>query len=268
MSNDLFLRLAELDAAPRRGLSDTETDRRDVLLLSVMEDTEQPARKPAGATSRRPVARRIVFTAGIGLVASVTVLGIYGDELLGRADQGPLSSAELASWDSNATALSPSTPEGAAAKKLCLGTSAEGAGKDTAAVISNADIRGSVASMIITRGADTQYCLAGSDGSAFLMAVDGVAARVADEAITVDSLGAGGSGSSRLNYALGSVGPDVAKVTVKDSGRSVNATVQDGRWTAWWPGGNPDGLLTGTVTLTLTNGTTRTVPAETVVDGS
>lgn len=68
---------------------------------------------------------------------------------------------------------------------------------------------------------------------------------------------------SSLN-AADAVGSDVEKVTVRDHGHTVQATVQDGRWTAWWPDGNPDGLLTGTVTLTLTlrDGTTRTVDAD------
>ena len=40
-------------------------------------------------------------------------------------------------------------------------------------------------------------------------------------------------------------------------GRTVTATVGDGRWTAWWPGATAPGALRADVTTT--SGTTTTV---------
>ncbi|MFG2029395.1 hypothetical protein [Streptomyces sp. NPDC048825] len=43
----------------------------------------------------------------------------------------------------------------------------------------NADIRGDVASMVITRSGDAAYCLAGSDSKGVAMGVSPVGARLA-----------------------------------------------------------------------------------------
>ncbi|WP_329248506.1 hypothetical protein OG223_16375 [Streptomyces sp. NBC_01478] len=124
-------------------------------------------------------------------------------------------------------------------------------------MISNADLRGQVASMIVTRGDRSAYCLAGSDG--------GVAKGLSpvreqpDGHIEVDTLGAPGSGDEELNYVVGWAGSDVEGITARDHGHTTEATIQDGRFTAWWPHGDPDGLLTGTFTLRLADGSTHTV---------
>lgn len=257
MNNDLLSRLADLDAAPRTELSAAELDRKQQLLRTVLEDTGQPVRT-AGAPFRRPLLRRVAFTAAGGLAAAAAVLAATGI-LPGSQSSGPLSSAQLASWTATPAGLDSSSRNGGAAEKWCLDASKGGQDDSAPAKISNADIRGSVASMVVTRAGATTYCLAGSDGSGVSMALDTVAAGAAADAVTLDTLGARGSDSGQFNYALGSVGADVREVTVRDSGQTVQATVQDGRWTAWWPDGNPDGLLTGTLTLTLADGTTRTV---------
>jgi hypothetical protein len=58
----------------------------------------------------------------------------------------------------------------------------------------------------------------------------------------------------------GAVGPDVAAVTLHAAGRTVQASVADGRYVAWWPGpamssdGNTDPRVIITYDLTLRSG--------------
>lgn len=98
-------------------------------------------------------------------------------------------------------------------RRQCLdATDLNGTGADP--VISNADLRGKVASMVVTRGDVSAYCLAGSDG-----------------------------GDEELNSVVGWAGSDVEGITVRDHGHTIEATIQGGRFTAWWPDGDPDGTL-------------------------
>ncbi|MGQ4436572.1 MULTISPECIES: hypothetical protein [unclassified Streptomyces] len=53
-------------------------------------------------------------------------------------------------------------------------------------------------------------------------------------------------------------------ITSKERGHTTEATIEVGRFTAWWPNGDPDGALTGTVTLHLADGSTRTVQGDTL----
>ncbi|MFF3817332.1 hypothetical protein ACFYYD_12080 [Streptomyces bluensis] len=262
MNNDLLSRLAELDAAPRTEPSAAEIDREERLLRTVLSDTGRPVRS-AGAAFRRPLVRRFAFTAIGGALAAgaaVVAVAVAGGGLLGNGS-GPLSSAELATWTSTPHRLNTADGKGSGAEKRCLDLTKGTSGTGTPARISNADIRGSVASMIVTRGGDAAWCLTGSDGSGAMMAVSPVVELPADQ-IDLDTLGAWGSGSGQVNYALGSVGSDVREITVRDHGQTVQAMVQEGRWTAWWPKGDPDGMITGTLTLTLKDGSTRTVDGD------
>lgn len=254
MTDRLLSRLAELDAAPRTEPTTADFDREERLLMTVLNDNQRPARS-IGIAFRRPLVRRTVFTLGGGLAAGLAFVAVTGG-LPGFRDAGPLSSSELATWTSTASELNASAHNDSAAEKWCL-ESTKDQGGSASPKVTNADVRGSVASMVITRGDDASYCLAGSDGGVS-MVIDPVAKAPAD-GITLDTLGARGNDSAEFNYALGSVGSDVKNIVVRDHGRTVTATVQDGRWTAWWPDGSPDGLISGNITLTLTDGTTRTV---------
>ncbi|WP_200308572.1 hypothetical protein [Streptomyces adelaidensis] len=255
-TDTLLSRLAPLDAAPRTERTAAETDREETLLRTILADTE-PARRSVRPASRAPLVRRVSFTLAGALAAGLAVLTATGGlSGLPFGSQGPLSSAELASWTGTPSSLGSAGEEGAAAEKACLDLTKDyGSGP---ADVSNADIRGSVASMVVSRGGDAVYCLAASDGNGITMSVSPALDLPAD-GIELDTYGARGEGSGQVNYAVGSVGSGVEKITVRDRDRTVEATVQDGRWTAWWPEGDPKGLLTGTVTLTFTDGTTRTV---------
>lgn len=264
MNNDLLSRLAELDAAPRTEPSAADIDREERLLRTVLSDTGRPERS-AGAACRRPLVRRLAFTAvGGALAAGAAVVAVAGGGLFGNGS-GPLSSAELATWTSTPHSLNTADGNGSGAEKRCLDLTKGTSGAGASPRISNADIRGSVASMIVTRGGDAAWCLTGSDGSGAMMAVSPVVELPADR-IDLDTLGAWGSGSGQVNYALGSVGSDVREITVRDHGQTVHAMVEEGRWTAWWPKGDPDGMITGTLTLTLKDGSTRTVDGDALMN--
>ncbi|WP_416985542.1 hypothetical protein [Streptomyces sp. T028] len=261
-SDDLLARLAALDAAPRTEPTAAEIDREETLLRTVLADTGRPT---GGAATflRRPVVRRAGFTLAGALAAGAALVAVTGG-LAGLGGSGPLSSAELASWTGTPQGLETADEKGAEAAEHCLELT-EGMGSGTPEV-ANADVRGSVASMVVSRGADAAYCLAGADGSGIAMGVSPVAALPAD-GIGLDTYGARGSGDEEFNYVVGAAGSDVKEVVVRDHGKTARATLQDGRWTAWWPDGRPDGLLTGTFTVTLTDGTSRTVEAESVPTG-
>ncbi|MEV7427634.1 MULTISPECIES: hypothetical protein [unclassified Streptomyces] len=261
MTNDLFARLAKLDAAPRTEQTAAEIDREESLLRAVVSDTG-----PAGpvATVRRPLVRRTAFTLVGGVAAAMAVVAVTGG-LRGSAD-GPLSSSELASWTGSPNTLDTSAGRGSDAEKWCLNALDDSPRTEDSIRVSNADVRGTVASMVVNRGGDAWYCLAASDDSGIAMAIDPVAEHTAADTITLDTLGARGSDDAEFNYALGSVGADVKDVTVRDNGKTVHATLQDGRWTAWWPKGSPDGLISDAITLTLKDGSTRTVTDEELME--
>ncbi|KUN75926.1 hypothetical protein [Streptomyces griseoruber] len=258
--NDLLSRLAALDAAPRTEPTTAEIDREETLLRAVLADTGRPG--SAGAVFRRPIVRRVGLTLAGALALGTAVVAVAGG-LPGFGGSGPLSSSELASWTGTPKELDTAAAKGSAAGRQCLDLTEDmGTGSPE---VSNADIRGNVASMVVTRGSDAVYCLAGSDGSGVAMAISPVEALPAD-GITLDTYGARGSDDQEFNYVVGVVGPDVQEVVVHDHGKTARATVDNGRMTAWWPDGRPDGLLTGTFTVTFTDGTSHTVPADSLTD--
>ncbi|MEU1512884.1 hypothetical protein ABZ490_12080 [Streptomyces sp. NPDC005811] len=259
--NDLLTRLAELDAAPRTEPTAAETDREETLLRTVLADTGRPAGNTA-AFLRRPLVRRTGLTLAGALVAGTAVVAVTGG-LPGLGGSGPLSSSELASWTGTPKGLDTTAAKSSPAGKQCLDLT-EDMGTGSPAV-SNADIRGDVASMVVTRGGEAAYCLAGSDGSGVAMAISSVPSLPAD-GIVLDTYGSRGSDDQEFNYMVGVVGSDVEGVVVHDYGKTARATVDNGRMTAWWPDGRPDGLLTGTFTVTFKDGTSHTFSAESLVD--
>ncbi|MGK4581840.1 hypothetical protein [Kitasatospora sp. HPMI-4] len=215
-------------------------------------DLDTPATSPTKPRFRR----RMAFTLAGAVAAGAAVVGVT---LYDRANSGPLSSAELSSWTSNPTPVDTSTGRGATTLKWCL-KEMPGAGEP--ATITNADLRGKVASMVVARGGTVMLCYVASERSGLAMSI-GTVKPVAHDVITYDTGGSHGSGSATFNYAEGLVGADVKAVTMKDAGRTFEVTLDNGRWTAWWPGSDHDnGGVPDSVTLTLADGTTRTVTGD------
>ncbi|GAB3605165.1 hypothetical protein GCM10027413_05740 [Conyzicola nivalis] len=176
---------------------------------------------------------------------------------------GQLTDAQLASWTSAPTAVTPGSAMATQAQAWCetnLGTANGTGGTPT---ITNLDARGAVASLIYQRQGLVYYCLSAGDGAGVWEVVGKTPTEpLAPSQVVLDSAGSHGSGSAALTYAEGFAGADVTAITLNEAGMEpVVATVDGGRWTAWWPSG--DGLgrggPTGDITVTTTDGSTQSV---------
>jgi hypothetical protein len=270
MTNSLET-LAELDSAPRIPLAPHELARRDQLLREVLDSTPGAHDEPRKA---RASARRvwgIALTSALAaaaVIAGVVVAAPQFTHVVVPQSAGPLSAVSLASWTSRPKALVLSSPVGSAAKQWCLDSTSSGPAPSSQAAITNADLRGSVASMIVNRGGYAMLCIVGTDKDGF-WEVDGspsdAPSGLAADAIDIESSGSHGDGASGLTYVEGRVGDSVKSITVVDAGKTFAATVEDGRWTAWWPTADPHGTVTGTVTITTVDSATHTVNGESLV---
>ncbi|WP_217144570.1 hypothetical protein [Streptomyces sp. AC627_RSS907] len=245
-----------MNPAPRQEPTPLEEKRRDDLLDDIRLDTGT-SRRTASRPLRGTLLRRVAFTGVGALAAGAAVVALTGGLPL-SGDAGTFSSAQLASWTPQADRLASATPEGRAAEAICR----ESTGAGEQGKISHTDQRGDIASMIVTVPDDAYYCLATGDTG--LSMVVGPPTEPAATEINLSTLGSRGSGGLRVNYALGAVGDDVTGVTLHEAGSDIVASVLDGRWSAWWPKGNPDGTLTGEVTLHYADGHTRQVAPDSV----
>ncbi|MEU6393602.1 hypothetical protein [Streptomyces sp. NPDC046939] len=266
MKTDPFSRLAELDAAPRAELSPAELDRKEQLLAAVLSDTGRPDHAAATTGFRRPLVRRLAYTTAGGLAAGAALVAVtLSAQPSAPGGSGPLSSAEVATWTS--TAHRPKQSD--VAFSHCFEKAMDvNAGSGRPGAISNWDRRGTTVSMIVTSNYRSAYCLAGSQGPGMAVPITSKAQdTVSANDITLDAQGALGKGSARFRYAVGLAGQDVKEITVRDQGRTVHATVEQmttsslpwSRWTAWWPESEAHDQMTGTLTLTLKDGTKRTI---------
>ncbi|MFB7470438.1 hypothetical protein [Kitasatospora sp. NPDC056184] len=246
---------AERDLPPGRHALHRERLMRRIDLDTSTSTAPTPVPAPAGPRLRRRLAVTLAGAVAVGTAAAVALVAT---QLSPGGGRGPLSSAELASWTEAPTPLTPSTGPGASAEKWCLDrmTDAPGAGSPT--TVTNADLRGKVASMVVNRGGNAMLCYVASNTSGFWELID-PPKTVAPDAVTYDTGGSHGDGDAMFNYAQGSVGADVKAITMQGAGHTFQVTVANGRWTAWWPGNTPYGGRIDTATITLANGTTRTV---------
>ncbi|MEU6657345.1 hypothetical protein ABZ904_50935 [Streptomyces sp. NPDC046900] len=248
--------LAALDAAPVRELTEAESNRKEHLLRTVMNSaasTSQPVSPP-----RR---RRPLLWVAAGALTAAAAVAVVGQASHSAPGSGVLPAAELASWTGTPSRLPATSPEAAAAEKWCvkaLGSDYSG----TSVSYANLDVRGSITSVVVTDGKTISYCLTDKAGHGMAEVIDPVKT-LAGNAIEVDSAGGHGEGSTGLNYLVGSVGTDVKAVTLHDGDRTIEATIQNGRFTAWWPSDEPTGSA-GKVDITLKNGSTRTVSGDSI----
>jgi hypothetical protein len=241
--------LATLDPAPKRELTPAEQFRQEQLLSSILADTVAIKR-------RRPV-RRVAFAGALAAgVAAAVVFGPVAYHVI-RGNPGVLSAAAIGSWTGTPTRVTADS----GARQWC---EARATGEPDATgpfTVSNADLRGEVTSMVLARGKNITLCLVGSDEAGLTMAIDSVAT-VAPNAILLDTAGGHGDGATGFNYVEGSAGTDVKSITMHEGSRTIDALIDNGRWTAWWPADPADGLLSGNVTITLKDGSSRSVPGQ------
>ncbi|MGW7412744.1 hypothetical protein [Streptomyces sp. NPDC054863] len=246
-------RLADRDLPPGR-----HALHRELLMRRIDQST--PAAPPTGQPARPRLRRRLAFTL-VGALAAAAAMG--GVTLYDRTTSDPFGSSTLASWTTSPTHVDTSTGPGAATLKWCLNTMPGGSGPIK---VTNADLRGKVTSMIVSRGDTTTLCYVASKNGGFSASVS-TAQTIAPDAIAYDTSGSHGDAPDVFSYAAGFVGSDVKAVTMTARGRTFEVTVENGRWTAWWPSaaGGRDSSRIDTVTLTLTDGTTRTGTASSLI---
>jgi hypothetical protein len=267
MNRNTLEHLAELDAAPATELTAHERERSDALLRTVLASAPEPTVAPR----RRGARGWIIGTAaalgvGVAAIAVIVVAPHLPIAQLGAPQAATtLTTAELASWTSDPTPLATSAGLGATERSRCLSSMSGGPGAASAGTITNADQRGDVASMIVNRGGYSILCITGSDGTGLWEVVGDPTVtqpQPAADGITLDSAGSHGQYASGFTYVEGLVGPKVTAISVHDAGKTFAATVENGRWTAWWPTPNPHGTVTGSITITTTGGATRTVSGQ------
>ncbi|MDW6062936.1 hypothetical protein SAZ11_39180 [Streptomyces sp. FXJ1.4098] len=157
----------------------------------------------------------MTFTLASACAAGAAFTFVTGG-LPDQGDNGPVSSAELVSWTGTPKALDTAEGKGSAAADQCLDLTA-GQGTGTAR-ISNADIRGDVASMVVTRSGDASYCLAGSDGTGFAMAISPVVKLPAD-GLDLDTYGARAAATASSTTWSGRWAPTCRRSSYATTGR-------------------------------------------------
>ena len=263
---DLDLLLAGHDPAPARELTLAEAARCEALLHSIRTAEHDPRTAPAPGRRRRT--GRILLASGLTLAAAACAAVVVAPTAVqhvrnlisyGTPSAPMFTSAELASWTSDAA---PATADSSGAQ-WCDRALQEAPGNGSPQTVTVADLRGSIASEIVSRAGNVFLCMAGSHGEGFWDTLDPVPAKLAARAVLIDTGGAHGVGRGKagFGYSTGFAGGDVRTVTVNSGGHRTTALIQNNRWTAWWPVADmwvsPGG---DTVTVTYTDGSARTFP--------
>ncbi|MGW3244746.1 hypothetical protein [Streptomyces sp. NPDC001070] len=229
-------------------------------MSTVMNDAGSTSQAPAPEARRRR--RPLLWVAAGAVAATAAVVAVNQASQSVPDSGGSLSSVELASWTGTPSQPAATSPEAIAARKWCVkALGSDYSGKSVS--YANLEVRGSVTSVVVTDGTTISYCLTDKTGDGMAEVIDPVK-KLAGNAIEVDSGGGHGQGTDGFNYLVGSVGSDVKAVTLHDGGRTIEATIENSRFTAWWPASEPTGGAGGEVVLTLKNGSTRTVSGDSI----
>jgi hypothetical protein len=264
MNPTTIAQLTLLDPAPAAELTAAGHARREEILQRILAD---PGPSPAATRgTRTPVRSRLrtLSMAGAAVVAAgaaaAALLAAVAEYRASQPVPGSLTSAELAAWSGVPHRLSLHSAAGGTAQSWCLSMLSRAPAADISPVITNADVRGQVASLVISRGGYTFFCLTGGDGTGLWETIAGPSTPPAAPApgqITLDTEGSHGDGSTGYTYAEGLAGTGVTALTIHDAGQVISAAIEHGRWTAWWPTPDPHGAITGDVVITTGHGTTR-----------
>ncbi|WP_213816844.1 hypothetical protein [Glaciihabitans sp. dw_435] len=271
MTQKTFDLIRTLDAAPASSITADDSERREALLHQILSSSTSvtPQRRRSGRVwASVGIGTMLVGAAAFGAVIVVPHLA-NNPASSSSVASGPLTPIQLASWTSKPASLAAGSPLADKAQSWCETNLGVANGAGGASTISNLDARGSVASMIYQRNGLLYYCLSGGDGTGAWEVVDQApsSGSVADDSLLLDSAGSHGNGAAGLTYAVGFAGSAVKAVTFHESGLApIDATVDGGRWTAWWP--TPDasahGGPSGTITISTTDGQTHTVAADSI----
>lgn len=251
--------LSALDPAPQRHLTPGERVQREDRLHRIL--AAGPATSPPPAV-RRPLRWALWATAGAAaavVTAATIVLAPVALRLLDGPGGSSLTAADISSWTATVRLASAGAGGDGALRNWCLRVGDE---KNTATpTVLSAVHRGLVGSMVMKRGADYSFCMAGQDGGGFAELIDPPAA-LGPEGVRAVSGGGHGSDDAGFDYVLGRAGEDVARLSLAVGERTVEVALEDGWWTAWWPNPHdaPGAHQEQMITVVLRDGTSRTVP--------
>ena len=271
------LLLAEHDPAPARAFTPAETVRQETLLRDILDGRSAPARssqRPAARWQRRlaislAASTVLAVAACAGAVLLVPDAVQHARNLISHGTvtvaEPMFSSADLASWTSAAT---PATTGGPGAQ-WCDRALQDAPGNGSPQTVTDADLRGRIASEIVLRAGHVFLCMAGTQGQGFWDTLDPVPAHLGAGTVLVDTSGAHGvgiTGDAGFAYASGFAGGDVRSVILHSAGHNTTALIQGRRWTAWWPIASFRAYAPqhDTVTIDYADGTTRTVAESTL----
>jgi hypothetical protein len=222
--NDLD-RLAVLDPARDREPSPMEWTRSRAFVERVIEGTAE--------STARPPLRRWLFAG-----AAATALGAVAAVAVPALVPGATEQA-VASWTAQPTART--GDEVLPQAEACAATGVAGETTPTASDVVLAEQRGKATLLILRKGPTLVECLmVGDDDQAASMVLAEEAQIVTPPAgtINLETMSSYGDDDSQWSNAIGLAGPDVSGVEVRlDNGTVVQASVRNGWWAAWWPGG-------------------------------
>jgi hypothetical protein len=262
--------LRDLDPAPTTTMTDEERQRADAMLARILATPDYEQGRTATDQPRRR-RRRVLVPVALLAAATVALSTVLG------------GGSAFADWKATPVPLSPTTA--AAAATTCR--SALGV-RDQSTRLVIGERRGGWTYVLLDGPREEGSCLMPDD----LVGASGVKARrsgyfgsydpnppkaptpARDSIIEYGSTGGAVSVPGRLSigtidgwftWVTGYAGSDVTRVTVDPPvGPDVQASLEDGRFAAWWPAGEARGDNPGisgawSYTVTLADGTTRRV---------
>lgn len=125
----------------------------------------------------------------------------------------------------------------------------------------SADRRGRVSSLILKRGNVYSFCMRGRNGGGFAELLDPLRT-MSPEQVRAVTGGGHGNNDAGFDYLMGQAGSGVTQVILTTGDTTVDAYLEHGFWTAWWPDPHltPPTANRTTITVTLADGRTRTEP--------
>jgi hypothetical protein len=230
--------LKSLDSAPSSHPDDSGRRRAEARLQQILATDPRPSANGPRARRRRTRASWIALPlAGAAVVAGVTVVS-------GPGDPDPA----YASWTPEPTSLSAEEKEIAGgacidrwwqedlpSPRLVL---AERRGEWVGVVYADAAPAVTMCLMYLPEGSSRPRNVhAGRSGGQGAIPVEGEFTDGAMSQITDPGLLGIGAADRTVSFDVGDVGPDVEAVTITTAdGEEVDATVENGRFVAWWPG--------------------------------
>jgi hypothetical protein len=191
-----------------------------------LERTPVPARAPIAPLRRTPIRRRTGAFIGTATVAGATVVAVL---VLGTTGGGPAPA--LAGWSARPT--HPAAGQLQAAEARCASNPSLASLTPTLT-----DTRGPYSLLLYVQPTAVMVCISGLPSTGITGGPAPTTPTIAPRTIKPEdgmfswSLQSG----TATRFITGQAGPDVIAVTlVLDDGSSVEATIENGWFAAWWP---------------------------------